>query len=154
MSQFLIKTFNKSKAVKLIIVFNDRRMKTYYAVPKDGVVTINGLSLVINNRDYLISKGFPTYIYEEDNINPKSLYSNKQSDLTPTELNTIMESKVAKEILAASEKKWDTSTFAMLLSFATVVVVGWVAYNQYQINIETMQKLVEIRETLRAIGGR
>lgn len=155
MSQFLIKTFNKSKVVKCVMVHNDRRVKTFYAVPDNNTVTHKGLTLVINNREYYLSNGYPTYFFEENDINPKAMFSQSKGErMTPVELSTIINNNVAKDIFAASGKAFDMATFSMIISFATLAVVGYIAYTVFNMDTQLSAQIAELREVLRLIGGR
>jgi hypothetical protein len=155
MSQFLLKTFNKSKVVKVIIFYNDRRVKTRYAVPINNTVTVGDLTLVINNKDYYLSNGYPTYVYEENDANTKNMYANQKSTtFSPVELNTIINNNVAQQIFDASGKGFDKSTFAIIISFATLALVAYIAYAVFDMNTQLSTQIAEIREVLRVIGGR
>ena len=154
MTRFSAKYFNKNKAVKAIIFTKDKRIKTYYTNPEGNTLTINGKSYTINEQDWFINDGFPTYIFNDSDAQPKNPLNNKTVPvMTPDDFNTAISSKVAKEIFDASGKGMDYATISLITSFVTLLAVGVVGY-LLTTNFESLSTTVnEIREVLRIIGG-
>jgi hypothetical protein len=154
MTRFSAKYFNKNKAVKAIIFNKDKRIKTYYVNPEGNTITINEKSYTLNEQDWFLSDGFPTYVFNDTDAQPKNPLNNKAAPvMTPDDFNTAISSKVAKEIFDASGKGTDMATISMIISFVSILATGVVGYlvstNFEQITIT----INEIREVLRIIGG-
>jgi hypothetical protein len=154
MTRFTAKHFSKNTAVKAIIFTKDKRIKTYYTKPEGNTLTINGKSYTINDQDWFINDGFPTYIFNDSDAQPKNPLINKTVPvMSPDDFNTAISSKVAKEIFEASGKGMDTATLSLIISFVTlggVAVVGYLLTTNFESLAATVN---EIREVLRIIGG-
>jgi hypothetical protein len=154
MTRFTAKHFSKNTAVKAIIFTKDKRIKTYYTKPEGNTLTINGKSYTINDQDWFINDGFPTYIFNDSDAQPKNPLINKTVPvMSPDDFNTAISSKVAKEIFDASSKGMDTATLSLIISFVTlggVAVVGYLLTTNFESLAATVN---EIREVLRIIGG-
>jgi len=129
MTRFTAKHFSKNTAVKAIIFTKDKRIKTYYTKPEGNTLTINGKSYTINDQDWFINDGFPTYIFNDSDAQPKNPLINKTVPvMSPDDFNTAISSKVAKEIFDASSKGMDTATLSLIISFVTLGGVAVVGY--------------------------
>jgi len=115
MTRFTAKYFSKNTAVKAIIFTKDKRIKTYYTKPEGNTITLNGKSYTINDQDWFINDGFPTYIFNDSDAQPKNPLVNKNVPvMSPDDFNTAISSKVAKEIFDASGKGMDTELYHLL----------------------------------------
>jgi len=128
-SQFIIKNFQKSRAVKVILVDSDKRVKTRFVIPEDKTVTIGNKSFVMNPELTYYSEGFPTYIVNYENIQPLDLLNGKDSEMLPTDLNTILQSHIGRDIANAS--KGNKLELGLIMS--AVCVVG-IIYLYYKFN--------------------
>jgi hypothetical protein len=154
MTRFQAKYFSKDKAVKAIIFSKDKRIKTYYANPLSNTITLNNKSYTINDNDWFISEGFPTFVYNDQSAEPQNPLKVKlQPVMSPEDFNVAISSKVAKEIFDASSNKLDSGTIGLILSFITLVGLGALYYVFNEKFTAMMQLLAEIREVLRTLGG-
>jgi hypothetical protein len=149
----MIRKFYKAKAIRLILVYPDKRVRTHWAIPNGHNVSVLSYSFIINEHDFFLMKGVPTYFFNINNAEPFNPLEPKKTFLTPSAYNTALNAQVATEIFKASENKFDVGLMSILMGVATIIVFGVVAYLGYgQIQI-ILEKLAEIRETLRLIGG-
>ncbi len=154
MTRFSAKYFNKTTAIKAIVFTKDKRIKTYYTKPEGNTITIKEKSYTLNDQDWFISDGFPTYIFNDTDAQPKNPLDNKVKPvMTPDDFNTAISSKVAKEIFDASGKGMDSGMLGLILSglsLAGIAVLGYL----FTSSIEDLTLTInEIREVLRIIGG-
>lgn len=97
MSNFIVKTFYRSKAVKAIITYPDKRVKTFWVVPKGHTITIGNNTFNINKEDFYLHKGIPTYFYNTNNTEPVNVITEAQSKITPDDYNVAISSAVARD---------------------------------------------------------
>lgn len=165
-NQFIIKNFLKRKAVKAFVLYPDKRIRTYWAIPDGNIIKINNMSFLINENDFsLDTKGIPCYIYDISNIEPKNLQNEikpkkpsagKTEDyriITPQDLDTAITAKVATEIFNASRKNMDTGTITLIFSVLSVIAVGVVAYMGFEKLDVIIEKLQELEDLIKLIGG-
>lgn len=154
MTRFQAKYFNKDKAVKAIVFSKDKRIKTYYALPSSNTITLKNKSYTINDEDWFISDGFPTFIFNDTSAEPQNPIKAKlEPVMSPEDFNVAISAKVAKEIFDASNSKMDPGTLGMILSFITLIGLGALYYVFNEKFSAMMQLLSEIREVLRTLGG-
>lgn len=154
MTRFQAKHFNKNKAVKAIVFSKDKRIKTFYANPESNIIKLGNKSYTINDDDWFISDGFPTFVYNDQSAEPQNPIKAKlQPVMSPEDFNVAISAKVAKEIFDASNNKLDSGSISMILSFITLIGLGALYYVFNEKFSAMMQLLSEIREVLRTIGG-
>lgn len=154
MTRFQAKYFNKNKAVKAIIFSKDKRIKTFYANPSSNTITINKKSYTINDEDWFLSDGFPTFVYNDQSAEPQNPIKAKLKPvMSPEDFNVAISAKVAKEIFDAGSSKMDPGTLGMILSFITLIGLGALYYVFNEKFNALMQLVSEIREVLRTLGG-
>ena len=153
MTKFSAKYLNGNKAVKAIIFSKDKRIKTYYCIPQNKTITIGTNSFVINDDDFFLSDGFPTYIYNDissEPVNPNKL--NNKTFMKPDDFNAAISSKVAREIFDAASNKMDAGGLGLIFSGITLAAVAILAYIGYS-NFESMLAIInEIRDGLASLG--
>lgn len=153
MNQWFIKHFKKNKAVKLIIFTEDKRMKTYWVLPKGDQVTANGRTFLLNDKDFTLSNNVPTYLFNFKTTSPMNPLTMKADSMPPSRLKTALDAKVAEEIFASVDQKMNIKTLVILFGFLNVVGFGLIAYfgieqiGILQEQIARLQKLIEL------IGG-
>lgn len=148
-----VKIYRRRNMIKAIVVYADRRVKSYWVKPDNNTLTIGERSYTITKDDIFLSKNVPCYLYQADQPEPVNPLNFNKSLWTSQEFNTAIEAKVAREIFNAVDRKLDAGTIAMIMGGLTVIVVGVVAYmgnNSIQLILEQLR---EIREVLRMIGG-
>jgi len=154
MTRFQAKYFKKENAVKAIVFSKDKRIKTYYALPNSNTITIKNNSYTINDDDWFISDGFPTFVYNDQSAEPQNPIKAKLKPvMSPEDFNVAISAKVAKEIFDASSNKLDAGTVGLILSFITLGGLGALYYVFSEKFTAIMQLLTEIREVLRTLGG-
>lgn len=154
MTKFIAKNFHSKTAIKAIIFTRDKRIKTIYENPDNNTLTHNNKTYMLNDKDWFLSEGFPTYIFNDTDIDPQNPLNPKiKSVMNPDELNIAMSSKVAREILDASKSGMDGNVLGLVLSIFSLIFIGGVGY----LMIENFQQITitinEIREVLRLLGG-
>lgn len=153
MKNWINKHFKRSTSVKIYIVHEDKRVTVHYEVPKGDQVTIGDRSYLITNKEALLSKGRPSFFYHYNTPNPINPFELQKPGMTAKEFNTAITANVAKQIFAASESSLDVGKIAMILSGITllsVIVVGYMMFDKID---QFAERLSEIREILRVIGG-
>jgi len=154
MTKFSAKYLNKNKAVKAIVFSKDKRIKTYYANPESNIISLNNKSYTINDNDWFISEGFPTFVYNDQSAEPQNPLKVKlEPVMSPDDFNVAISAKVAKEIFEASSGKLDAGSISMILSFITLIGIGALYYVFNEKFAAIMGALSEIREILRLISG-
>jgi hypothetical protein len=148
-----LKVYKRRNMIKAIIVYADRRVKSYWVKPDNNTLTIGERSYTITKDDIFLSKNVPCYLYQADVPEPINPLNFNKSLWTAQEFNTAIESKVAREIFNAVDKKLDAGTIAMIMGAATVLAVVVVAYLGSTSIQLILEQLKEIREVLRIIGG-
>ena len=165
-SQWYRKTFEKGKVVHAIIRGDDLRLRNYYVIPKVIAKTptqndpgFQNLEIECGNGIYFINKrdfhldadGIPTFIYLQNNRIPVDMdnlkqYSDKE---TPASYRQGIEAHVARDILKTVDKKMDSATLSLILSFIVLIGVGLIGYLVY----EQQAQLLEMMKILKFVGG-
>jgi len=154
MTKFSAKYFNNKTAVKAIIFSKDKRVKTHFVNPEHNSITIQGKTYTLNDQDWFISEGFPTYVFNDRDAEPQNpLNPTRRSLMTADDFNVAISSKVAREIFDASNPKMDAGMIGLILSVITLIGVGVVGYLMSENFTQISQTITEIREVLRLIGG-
>jgi hypothetical protein len=154
MTKFSAKYFHSNKAVKVIVFSKDKRVKTYYVKPDNNTVEVESKTYTLNDQDWFISEGFPTYIFNDRDAEPQNPLNPKvRSLMTADDFNVAISSKVARDIFDASSSKMDTGTLGLIISIITLIGVGAVGYLLTENFTQLSQTITEIREVLRLIGG-
>jgi hypothetical protein len=154
-NEWIIKHFLKNKAIRAIIHFPDHRIRLYWILPKDGLITINDKTYSCDaNRDYFsLLKGIPTFTYQVDKIEPLRFDDIKASAYSAAEYNTAINNKVIRDIFSANDKKTDLVTAVIVGMVAVVLIVGVAGFFLYK-EIESIKiAMAELREVLRAVTG-
>jgi hypothetical protein len=150
MTKWQAKTFHNSKAVKLIIFKPDKRVQVDYVIPEGVTVTSGSMSWIVNEGDFFLSDGFPTFAVSyqsQEPVNPLQL--NDKSLMTSEMLNVAITARVAGEILAANgDRKLNFSIWNLVI-LAAVAGLGYFMY----MNFQTITELVnDIKESLMFLG--
>jgi hypothetical protein len=149
----ILRLYKRRNMIKAIIVYDDRRVKSYWVKPDNDNITIAERSYKITKDDIFLSKNVPCYIYQANQPEPINPLNNKKSLMTSQEFNTAIEAKVAREIFNAVDKKLDAGTIALLMGGATILAVVVIAYLGNQSITIILEQLKEIRDMLRILGG-
>lgn len=150
---FLIKQSEKNK-VKALVFYPDRKMKVYKVNPLNKTITFENKTYNINDKDFIISKGMITYIFNYENTEPLNPYTGQVTEYNPEDYNSAMNSKIIEEIVASSSKqnKFEMSTLNLLIALATIGAVGIIGYLGYNMLTGIQEKINLIIEALKSIG--
>lgn len=149
MSNFIVKTFYRSKAVKAIITYPDKRVKTFWVVPKGHTITIGNNTFNINKEDFYLQKGIPTYFYNTNNTEPVNVITEAQSKITPDDYNVAISSAVAREIFETSGGNKNPGLISLIFSILATALSGGAVY----LVVELTKKVDQITEWLKVILG-
>jgi hypothetical protein len=153
MNEWMIKTFYKDKAVKAVVAYPDKRIKTHWAIPENNTITINGFTYLIKAEDMMLGKGTPTFVYTSDSAEPINLMDLQKSLYTAEDFDTAISAKVAREILQAIDGKANLMMLAVGASVLSIIAVGAVWYTLNETLTHIMTKLDEIMALIKLIGG-
>jgi hypothetical protein len=146
--------FYKKTAVKVIIFSKDKRVKTAYVNPSNNTLTVFKKTYTLNDQDWFISEGFPTYIFNDVDSEPQNPLNPKvRSLMSADDFNVAISSKVARDIFEASKGGMDSGSLGLILSIFTLIGVAVVGYLTFDNFTQLSQSLAEIREILALIGG-
>lgn len=146
--------FHKKTAVKVIIFSKDKRVKTAYVNPSNNTLTVFKKTYTLNDQDWFISEGFPTYIFNDVDSEPQNPLNPKvRSLMSADDFNVAISSKVARDIFEASKGGMDSGSLGLILSIFTLIGVAVVGYLTFDNFTQLSQSLSEIREILALIGG-
>jgi len=148
-----IKIYKRRNMIKAIIVYADRRVKSFWVKPDNNTISIDTRSYTVTKDDIFLSKNVPCYIYQADQPEPINPLNFSKSLMTSQDFNTAIEAKVAREIFNAVDKKLDAGMISMIMGAATILAVVVIAYLGNQSITMILEQLKEIRDILRIIGG-
>jgi len=127
MKQWFIKHFRKTKAIKVILFTEDKRMQTYWVIPKGDQVSVAG-------RTFL----------------PLTM---KAETMSPARLKTALDAKVAEEIFASVDQKMNIKTLVILFGIINLVGFALIGYFGLE-HIGTLQEqIAQLRQLIETIGG-
>jgi hypothetical protein len=154
MTKFSANWFNKKTAVKVIIFSKDKRVRITYVNPQNSTLTAFKKTYTLNDNDWFISEGFPTYIFNDVDSEPQNPLNPKiRSLMSADDFNVAISSKVARDIFEASKGGMDSGSLGLILNIITLIgvaVIGYLTFDNFSILSE---RITEIREILSLIGG-
>ena len=164
MSQWFIKNFRKNSIVKCLLLLPDRRIKTFYAIPKNKVIQYGGMAFIVNEKDFFMSKNTPTYIYDINNVEPKEkdnkiepseMYDKKTLNnvMSPVDFDTAISARVAKEIFEVTSNKMDKNTINIMLTIGAIGIIAVVGYMLSKKMDTILEAIENIKNLLELIGG-
>jgi hypothetical protein len=153
MSNFINKYFNKSKAVKVFVNYPDRRMRIHYVVPKGNTVRVGKESFTINDKDFVLSKGFPTYTYVSGTPEPMNLYNQPMNKLmTSADFDVALNANVARQIFEAQGKGL-SEMIPVIIGIATLAFVGFIWYTMDTQMSQMRELITQLNEQIRFLTG-
>jgi hypothetical protein len=153
MSNFINKNFRKNQSIKAYIHYKDRRVKLFWLIPNGNMVTVKGDTFIINDKDFVLSKGIPTYYYVNGTPEPMNLYKQPMNDLmTSQDFNVALEANVARQIFEASGSKIE-GIIPILISVAIVGLLGYMMYSFGEQLTLIMEMIADIQQKLHDLGG-
>lgn len=145
---------NRDK-VKVILNYGDRRMKIYKVKPKDNTVTVDNKTFNINDKDFILHKNVPTFIFKTTHTEPINVFGDGlPSPYTPSQYRTAIDNKIVEEIFNSTNKKsaLQEGSLLMLLLFGIIGGLGLIAYLGYDKLQLIITQLNNIIEALKSIG--
>jgi hypothetical protein len=154
MTKFSANWFNKKTAVKVIIFSKDKRVRITYVNPQNSTLTAFKKTYTLNDNDWFISEGFPTYIFNDVDSEPQNPLNPKiRSLMSADDFNVAISSKVARDIFEASKGGMDSGSLGLILNIITLIGVAVIGYLTFDNFATLSQSITEIREILSLIGG-
>jgi hypothetical protein len=154
MTKFSANWFNKKTAVKVIIFSKDKRVRITYVNPQNSTLTAFKKTYTLNDNDWFISEGFPTYIFNDLDSEPQNPLNPKiRSLMSADDFNVAISSKVARDIFEASKGGMDSGSLGLILNIITLLGVAVIGYLTFDNFATLSQSITEIREILSLIGG-
>jgi hypothetical protein len=154
MTKFSANWFNKKTAVKVIIFSKDKRVKITYVNPQNSTLTAFKKTYTLNDNDWFISEGFPTYIFNDVDSEPQNPLNPKiRSLMSADDFNVAISSKVARDIFEASKGGMDGGSLGLILNIITLIGVAVIGYLTFDNFTVLSERITEIREILQLIGG-
>jgi len=154
MNKFSATYFHKKTAVKVILFSKDKRVRVAYVNPLNNTLTAFKKTYTLNDSDWFISDGFPTYVFNDLDSEPQNPLNPKvRSLMSADDFNVAISSKVASDIFEASKAGMDSGTLGLVLNIITllgVAVIGYLTFDNFAVLSE---RITEIREILKLIGG-
>lgn len=153
-NQWFIKTFKKNRAVRAIIHYPDHRVRSFWAIPKENLITIAEKTYRCDTRvDYFnIWNGIPCFTYIVDQVEPVRLDEETPSKMSSDEFNVAINNRVVREVFAAADKKMDLITAVIVGMVAVVIIVGIAGYFIYQ-EMQTMKTSLDLLKDYFGITG-
>ena len=129
MKQWFIRTFLKSKAVRIYIAHPDKRLQEFWAIPHGDQVNIKGVGVftISLEEGNLSSKNVPTYIFNTLSTSPLNLQTGEKSVYTPEQFQVAIDSKIEREIFLAT-KTGVLSQDTIYILLALMVGFGGLGY--------------------------
>jgi hypothetical protein len=154
MTKFSANWFNKKTAVKVIIFSKDKRVRITYVNPQNSTLTAFKKTYTLNDNDWFISEGFPTYIFNDVDSEPQNpLNPRVRSLMSADDFNVAISSKVARDIFEASKGGMDGGSLGLILNIITLIGVAVIGYLTFDNFAVLSERITEIREILSLIGG-
>lgn len=153
MKQWFIKHFRKTKAVKLIVFTEDKRMQTHWVLPKGDQVTADGRTFLLNDKDFTLSNNVPTYLFNFKTTAPLNPLTMKADPMPPSRLKTALDAKVAEEIFASVEQKMNVKTLVILFGLINLVGFALIGYFGSEYIGALEEQIARLRQLVETIGG-
>ena len=146
--QWIIKTFHKDKAVKVIYFGVDKRIALIWTIPENDRVTVKEKTYAIVPEKTFTHQGTPTLFVNFENAEPLDPLDFKQAVMTSDDFNTAISSKVGWDMFdATNPNKLDLST---MISLGVVVAV---IYLMYTMNEQFTELQTQINDLITRLGG-
>jgi len=147
MNKFSATYFHKKTAVKVILFSKDKRVRVSYVNPSNNTLTAFKKTYTLNDNDWFISDGFPTYVFNDLDSEPQNPLNPKvRSLMSADDFNVAISSKVARDIFEASKAGMDSGSLGLILNILTLVgiaVVGYLTFDNFAILFEQIKEIQE-----------
>ena len=139
MSNWINKTFFKSRCVKVIVYCEDKRIRTYYVLPDENKTTVSikeiGKSFSIITDDgksrfqYIDINGFPTYLFNYDRLEPIDPMDAKNlGSRRPAEIAKALNAKIIQELFSSINSSLAGNTMFFLMMGLMILGFGMIYY--------------------------
>ena len=148
------KKFRKDEVVKLYFTTATNRLRVIYKIAKGKQIKIDNQRFELNDEDYVIQKGLPTFFLVEGRIEPINVHDLKKSTMSPEYYDTAISANLATELFNAGGSKVDIQQIMLIVIFGTLIasVVGnYLLYESIQTLLAENQIL---NDMLRSLGAR
>lgn len=153
MTESMIKLFYKSKAVKAIIAYPDKRVRTHWVIPNKDEIKVHGRTFKINDKDMMLSGGVPTYAFVHDRVEPINVYDLQKSLMTAQDYDLAISAHVAEEILRVTNGKTDLMMIVVAVGVITLLAVGGLFYFILTKFTELQTTVTELERLIKLLGG-
>jgi len=146
MKEWIIKTFFKHKAVKILMADESGRIKTHWAIPeKDNTVKLIGTSkaIVLSNESMLLSgkSNIPTFLVRYNNCEPIDIKNINNGVYGADEFRLILDNDMADKVFKASNSSKLSDEGKIIIVF--IVLVGLALGYFLNTKLEDIKAIVE-----------
>lgn len=129
MNQWIIKTFNKDKAVIINLVHETGKVTTHWAIPNsENVVTLKrpkaAITLTKEGTHYTTARNIPTYYVKHTNCEPVNLQDIKKGVYTTETFEVIITNNEVQKAYNSSKKSSITDEAKIIIIF---MIIGFIA---------------------------
>jgi len=154
MKLWFYKKFKKDQVVRLYLTTATNRLRIIYRIANSKTIKIGNARYELNDEDYILSKGIPSYFLVEGRIEPINPHDLNKSVMTPEYYDTAISANLAKELFNASGAGMDHVQIIMILVVIVLIsslIGNYLMYDQLQILREENLTLIDM---IRSLGGR
>lgn len=119
MTNYINKTFRKSKVVRLLFKKEDGRLQEFWRVPNNNEVDLGEYGLFILDTKkaiYSTNKNIPTYVLLQGKTEPININTRSQTFMPPTRYKQAINENITKKIIE--------STSGGMISKDTIIIVA------------------------------
>lgn len=153
MKQWVIKTFKKKQAVRIYIVNEENRLRSYWVIPNpSGEVIIGSYAFKLSKDAMVLQNNVPTYVFNTKNADPINLVKKRTRHMTAEDFHLAIDSHVAQDIIKASggdklSLEFIITLLVMFVGFAGIFYVFSGQFEELRLLIET------IKDSQPIVGG-
>ena len=148
MSEFILKTFHKHKAIKVIYVGVDKKVKIYWTLPYENRVKIEDKTYLLAPEKIFIHQGVSTIFVNYLNAEPLDIAKVNYKVFTPDKFDKAIGSKVVEDLIKANKPK-ESLNLSMVLSGLVLLAI---VYLYFTFNSQ-LDGIKEALETLTTLNG-
>jgi len=158
MNKTIAKLFYKERYVIIKIIFPDKRMKTYYEIPNNNIVSIKEIekSFTIDEEKALFTKGIPTFYYNSNSTCPIRFYPTEEElqfiEVSPEKLFGGIENKLVTEMFSKFSKQ-ENANLPLLLSGISILLTLGIGVLAYVMFDKLGVSLQEIKDIISSLWG-
>jgi hypothetical protein len=152
MKNWINKHLRKGKCVHVMVYDLPRRVKSYYLIPVDNIVSIPGHRWKLNELKVYLFKGIPSYVLstkDAEPIDPLELDKHIESSET---FDIAIGQTVAREIFNAMKSSFNSAMLSLILMFVLTIGLVVIAYLGSEM-IASLQADLDAIKNVIGIGG-